>query len=208
MIERRVHKIEVGETINTAGWVRISTEFKDPIEKIDVSEVALHEAIHSFLLITNNSGVEYAEIRGGAGFNGSTIPKNRDTEAAVGPDSVGMSGTGHDLEVAINSGGDLYKDRMSAKNKIENNIKPIKKIAALLDRQGSATGNQMENAMKEGEEIEINIFYPDGSSQAMEDILEDDNRLISIELAEKPIIDNIGEEANALFEATELEKVA
>ena len=120
-----------------------------------------------------------------------------------------MCGTGHDIEVAIYSGGDLYKDRIRAKNKIENNLKPIKKIAALLDRQGSATGNQMENAMKEGDQIEINIFYPDGSSQVMEDTLDENSRLTKVELATiKTMTEGIEEQIYELPGDRELKKAA
>ncbi|MBI2621670.1 MAG: hypothetical protein HYW63_03455 [Candidatus Levybacteria bacterium] len=151
----------------------IDTETKDPYERVCISSVAFHEGVHAFLAIKRGVGVKQASRIPGPGYLGKTEPYDFDGVAAVGPAALGLEGCGHDLRLASYKGVNIGAAKATGRQMVSEDPRGLRRVSAVIEQKGSATGGELEEALNKGENVLVRIRRRDGTT---EERLEEDVR--------------------------------
>jgi hypothetical protein len=140
-------RIEVGKTHYFEGHkFRLDM---DPVPPKPIpGGTAMHEAMHIVPAIENGTGVESATIVPGAGYSGLTKLSRPDIVAAMGPHSMGASGTGYDVYIAGlmgNAGG----AESAARGIINSNMDKVRAVASKLEEVKTLTSVDIFRAIDE-----------------------------------------------------------
>lgn len=117
-------------------------------------DTALHEAAH---VIPNVKNVRRASRNPGPGYLGITELYSFDAVAAMGPDSLGHSGTGHDRRITAYHGHDLGTSASVARKMITENWEEWQAIARGIEASGEISGYEAEDIVKRVRNPEVNV---------------------------------------------------
>lgn len=153
----------IGKQTYAPDGSRVNAVIDNPYERVCVSSTSFHEGIHSFLAIKRGVGVRRASRIPGPGYLGVTEPNGFDAVAAVGPDALGLEGGGHDLALASYMGANIDSAKTVARQMVNQDPKGVKRLAVLIERNGTVTGREMERELERGEDVLVTLRRPDGS---------------------------------------------
>lgn len=125
--------------------ITVISEAKAP--KIIPSEVARHESTHAVLALANGTEVSSITIQPSSDYHGLTELSKFDAVAALGPHSVGASGTGYDVSLVERMGYDVGALSKAARGMINNNLTAIEAVAELLEERGTLSGSEAKQAI-------------------------------------------------------------
>ena len=166
-------QIPIGKTTFIEG-LKIFAEAPIQKPKTRPGGTALHEAMHVIAANENGTGVESATIIPGDGYLGLTKLSRPDAVAAMGPHSMGASGTSFDVFIAGQIG-NAGAAESAARGIINSNMDKVEAVASVLEEKGTIGGSEISQAIREVEHptpqlATIFIEAPTGETQKLSNL--------------------------------------
>lgn len=169
-----------------ANGITVEVKLKRPYEGVQTSDTSDHEALHAGLMV----------IRGRALRRASRIPNfskgylgvtegEVDAVAAMGPDALGHSGTGHDKRVAAWLG-DAGTAAAVAKETIYANWSSFRVLARGIEAEGEISGFRAHQLIEEDKNPPAHVIIngPFGTRNFVAATREANGHTVSVDLSE------------------------